>query len=100
MRIRITGHSDVIDSECYMSAIGEIEVYGADVVAFGDINGTGGITAEDARLVLQAFVGKISFTTEQNLKADVDGNGKIDAGDALDILKRSVGKIKKFAVDR
>lgn len=100
VRIRITGHSDVIDSECYMSAIGEIEVYGADVVAFGDINGTGGITAEDARLVLQAFVGKISFTTEQNLKADVDGNGKIDAGDALDILKRSVGKIKKFAVDR
>ena len=100
VRIRITGHSDVIESGCYMSAIGEIEVYGADVVAFGDINGTGGITAEDARLVLQAFVGKISFTTEQNLKADVDGNGKIDAGDALDILKRSVGKIKKFAVDR
>ncbi len=70
-----------------------------NAVKYGDINGTGEITADDALLALQASVGKYELTEDQFKAADVDGNGEITANDALLILQYSVGKIDKFPVE-
>jgi hypothetical protein len=66
---------------------------------YGDINGDAKVDAVDALTVLQAAVGKTTFTQKQTLLADVDGNGDIDAGDALQVLKYGVIKIDKFPVE-
>lgn len=57
---------------------------------YGDADGDGKITANDASLVLTEYAalsaGKAAFTAKQTALADVDGDGKITANDASNIL--------------
>lgn len=59
--------------------------------AIGDVDGTTGISASDARLILRASVGLETLTEEQIKAADVDFDGKISAADARLVLRASVG---------
>lgn len=67
-------------------------------IVYGDLSGDGNVTAEDSLLVLQASVGKITLTQEQEIKADVSGDGIVDSIDALLILQKIVGKIPNFPI--
>ncbi len=58
----------------------------------GDVDGDGTLTSTDARLVLQAAVGKAALSEKQNVTADVNRDGVIDSTDAREILQRAVGK--------
>jgi uncharacterized repeat protein (TIGR02543 family) len=62
---------------------------------FGDVNGDGGITAQDASLVLQLVANKINAQTEGIVyeAADVNGDGYVTAQDASLILQYVAGKI-------
>ncbi|MDR2712330.1 MAG: dockerin type I domain-containing protein, partial [Clostridiales bacterium] len=53
----------------------------------GDVNGDGRITAEDAIMVMQWYVGLIYLSPEQLLLADVNGDGVVDMTDAALILR-------------
>ncbi len=58
---------------------------------YGDLDGDGDITANDALMILRASVGMETLTPEQIALADVDGDGDITANDALVVLRYSVG---------
>jgi len=68
-------------------------------VAYGDVDGSAGITANDASLVLQHFLGKITLEGNNLLAADVDGVIGITANDASLVLQKFLGKINKFPVE-
>lgn len=70
----------------------------AEIKSYGDVNGDGTITSEDALTILQASVEKIDLTEEQARRSDVDGDGKVTAVDALFVLQKAVDKIEKFPV--
>ena len=57
----------------------------------GDIDGTLGVSASDARLVLRAAVGLDTLNEAQSTAADVDGEPGISASDARLILRAAVG---------
>ena len=59
----------------------------------GDLDGDMRITANDALIVLQHTVGKMTLTDAQRRVSDVNKDGKVNAVDALMILQASVGKI-------
>lgn len=67
-------------------------------IVYGDVNGSGDVTAFDASLVLQHVVGSISLSKSQRKAADVTGNGKVSALDAAWILQYTVGLITEFSV--
>ena len=52
-------------------------------IAYGDVDGKEGITANDALSVLQHQVELIVLSSEQLVIADVNADGKVDATDAL-----------------
>lgn len=56
----------------------------------GDVDGDGKVTSTDARLALQAAVGKVTLTEKQKVAADMNGDGKVDSTDALLILRAAV----------
>ena len=58
---------------------------------YGDLDGDGDITANDALMILRASVERETLTPEQTALADVDGDGDITANDALAVLRYSVG---------
>ena len=58
----------------------------------GDVNGDGQVDTTDARLVLQAAIGKVKLEEMQEAAADVNGDGKVDTSDAREILQKAVGK--------
>ena len=58
----------------------------------GDVDGDGDVTSTDARLVLQAAVGKTPLTEKQKIAADMDGDGTVDSTDARTILQKAVKK--------
>ena len=68
-------------------------------VVFGDVDGVAGITANDASLVLQHFLGKITLQGNNLLAADVDGTAGITANDASLVLQKFLGKINNFPVE-
>ncbi len=59
---------------------------------YGDVNGDGSVTTDDALKVLQNAVGKISFDDNQKKAADVDKDGNVTTNDALWVLQCAVGK--------
>ena len=61
---------------------------------YGDLDWDGHITATDARLVLQAAVGKLDGTVfaQRLYLADVDGDDKITATDARLVLQAALFK--------
>ncbi|MBM3242358.1 choice-of-anchor D domain-containing protein, partial [Candidatus Poribacteria bacterium] len=66
---------------------------------YGDVTGDGSVTALDAAVVLQACVGLVTLTPEQEEKADVSGKNGVTAYDAALILRYVVGSIEKFPVE-
>jgi hypothetical protein len=66
---------------------------------YGDVTGDGSVTALDAAVVLQACVGLVTLTPEQETRANVSGENGVTAYDASLILQYVVGLIKKFPVE-
>ncbi len=58
----------------------------------GDVDSDGKVDSTDARLVLQAAVGKVTLTEKQKPAADMNGDGAVDSTDAREILQKAVGK--------
>ncbi|MBQ9945443.1 MAG: dockerin type I repeat-containing protein [Clostridia bacterium] len=63
----------------------------ASAFMIGDVNDSGGLEAEDARLALRAAVGLQTLSEEAYKAADVDFSGTVDAADARSILRAAVG---------
>ena len=61
---------------------------------YGDANGDCTIAIEDALLILQSSVGKI--TLADKTRVDVNANGTVESTDALCVLQYSIGKITSF----
>ena len=66
---------------------------------YGDVNDDGEVTASDALMTLQNFVGSRQFTDEQLKAANVDGVDGITAKDALLILQHAVKIMDKFPIE-
>ena len=66
---------------------------------YGDVNFDGTIDIDDAELILQAIVGLITLTAEQQIAADVSGENRITAFDASLILQYIEGKISEFPIE-
>ncbi|MBO5797346.1 MAG: hypothetical protein J6R77_03250 [Clostridia bacterium] len=62
----------------------------------GDVDGDGGITSTDARLVLQYYAGKVGESNLNLAVADVDSDGGITSTDARLILQKYAGKIRDW----
>ena len=58
----------------------------------GDLDGDMRITANDALIVLQNTVGKITLTDAQRKVSDINKDGKVNTIDALLILQSAVNK--------
>lgn len=58
----------------------------------GDVNGDTLVNALDALYILQAAVGKRTFTPEEKQYADLNGDGLTNALDALQVLRIAVHK--------
>lgn len=56
----------------------------------GDVNGDGVVDSTDARIALQAAVGKVTLTEKQAAAADMNGDGVVDSTDAREILQKAV----------
>ena len=69
-----------------------------DIPNYGDVTGDDSITALDAAVVLQACVGLITLTPEQEERADVSGENGVTAYDAALIMQYVVGWLTKFPV--
>lgn len=65
----------------------------------GDYDGDGVCTSTDARLLLQAAVGKGGFSAEQLSVADVDNDGVITSSDARLVLQHVVQKTDVATVE-
>lgn len=59
----------------------------------GDLDGDMRITANDALIVLQNTVGKITLTDAQRKVSDINKDGKVNTIDALLILQSAVNKL-------
>ncbi len=68
-------------------------------VRYGDVDGNGEVTANDALRVLQSATNKITLTADEALRADVDESDGVTAGDALQILQYATKKIAIFPVE-
>jgi len=58
----------------------------------GDVDGDGKVTSTDARIALQAALGKVTLTEKQKVAADMSGDGAVDSTDAREILQQVLGK--------
>ena len=68
-------------------------------IVWGDANGDGETTIEDALLIMRYLIG-IDEIAEENLEwCDVNGNGSIDLTDALLIMRKVIGTIEAFPVE-
>lgn len=61
------------------------------ICPFGDVNGTGTITAPDITVLQEYLLNKRTLTTAQKLRSDLNIDGKVDAFD-LAILKKYLNK--------
>lgn len=58
----------------------------------GDVDGDGKVTTTDARIALQASVGKVTLDEKAYKAADIDKDGAVTSTDARLILQKAVGK--------
>ena len=65
----------------------------------GDLNADNQINTTDARLLLQAAVGKLSLSEEAAAVSDVNGDSKVDTTDARLVLQYAVGKTDGIAAE-
>ena len=66
---------------------------------YGDVTDDGNVTALDAAVVLQACVGFVTLTPEQEERANVSGENGVTAYDAALIMQYVVGLLAEFPVD-
>lgn len=66
--------------------------------SYGDLDGDGRITENDALLLGRYLVGEISLTEEQLARADVKGDGTVNVGDLLFIGQYIAGTVDTFPV--
>ena len=68
-------------------------VPGAAAYSYGDVDGDGMVTAQDARLTLRAAIGLGSVREEsaESYSADTNCDGEIDASDARTVLRTAIG---------
>lgn len=71
-------------------------VVNVSAVLYGDLNGDGKITVQDAILLLRSIVGLTKLTPAEKTAADVDGSGAVNVADAVLILRYIVGLISSF----
>jgi len=71
-----------------------------DPVTYGDVDGSGTVTATDALLAQKAFLGQVELDERQKKAADVNGDGMVNATDALLIKKYALGEIDQFPVEK
>jgi hypothetical protein len=67
-----------------------------DTGMLGDVDNSGSVTTDDARMALQAALNKISLAEDQEARADVDGSGGVTTDDARLILQYALDKIDCF----
>ena len=65
------------------------------VILTGDANADGQVDVTDARLLLQAAVGKITLSQQQMVTTDIGGDG-INLTDARLVLQHATGKIPRL----
>ncbi|MBR4282322.1 MAG: hypothetical protein IKT35_01260 [Clostridia bacterium] len=102
-KIRFTWFNNANMSEATYMLLGNVTLTQTEpvikeevIILYGDIDGDQKISVEDALLVLQFSVNKITFTAEQFTMGDVNNDVFVDATDALLILQYSVEKISSF----
>ncbi|MDE6031257.1 MAG: hypothetical protein K2G32_06535, partial [Oscillospiraceae bacterium] len=66
---------------------------------YGDVDGSGNVTAIDASLVLRHVVGTETLNGSAFQAADVDGDGTVSAIDASMILRKAVGALESFPAE-
>ena len=57
----------------------------------GDVDGDGEVTLDDAKMILDAYVGSVTLTADQTKAGDMDGDGDADLVDAQAIVNAYVG---------
>jgi len=67
---------------------------------YGDLTNNGEIDVNDALMLLQFAVGKVTPSDEQYSIADLNGDGNVNVSDALLALQKAVGKIDKFPIEQ
>ncbi len=82
-----------------LSAAGFGTAQAAGTVKAGDVNSDGNINSEDALLILQFSIGRITLGDAQRGAADLDGNGTVNSSDALLALRISVGSMQSAVID-
>lgn len=73
-----------------------LTITGGEEVNYGDVDGDGSITVDDALTVCQFVLRNITLTDAQQKAADVDGDGSITVDDALTICQYVLRNIKEF----
>ena len=69
-------------------------------ILWGDANGDGETTVEDALLLMRYLIG-LEEVDEANLAScDVNGDGTVDLADALLIMRKAMGTIEAFPVEQ
>ena len=91
---RISGFVNDMDEPFVLSAEGGVEVHGS---SYGDVDGSNGIRAFDASLILRYAV-NLENDINTDL-ADLDDNGEVNSVDAVYILQFIVGEINCFPID-
>ena len=68
-------------------------------VTYGDVDGSGSVTAVDASLILRHAVGIETLSGDLFQAADDDGNGSVSAIDATLVLQKAVNIIDTFPAE-
>ncbi len=82
-------------NEARLPAVGSYSIF---VKSFGDVDGDGLVSIDDADLVLRNAVGLVPFSDEQRYLGDVSGDGTGSSYDAGLILQYADGLIETFPV--
>ncbi len=85
------GH-DYIDGICTRCSQPEPVQYDPELSGiYGDVDGDGQITANDALMILRYTVSMEQLSEQSLIASDVDGDGSTTANDALAVLRYTVG---------
>lgn len=83
---------------CITALLFQLAAFGSAKTIYGDANGDGAISAEDARIALRVSVG-LDEAGDNFERIDVDADHEISSADARLILRFAVGLEKDFVAD-
>ena len=72
--------------------------FAPDGLGYGDIDGDGYVTDDDAQLVSDYTVGNVTLTDAQLIRADVNNDGDVTITDAMMIARYAAGLEDSFTV--